>query len=54
MEDDKIYKQALKEMKELAGRVLEECYDFANDNDYDRDWVISHFMEAFNKLKKEV
>lgn len=52
MEDDKLYRQALEEMKELAERVLEECCEFAEDNDYEKEWVISHFMSAFNKLKK--
>ena len=52
MEDDKLYKQALEEMKELAERVLEECCEFAEDNDYEKEWVISHFISAFNKLKK--
>lgn len=53
MEDDKLYRQALEEMEELAERVLEECCEFADDNDYEKEWVISHFMSAFNKLKIE-
>ena len=53
MEDDKLYRQALEEMKELAERVLEECCEFAEDNDYEKEWVISHFISAFNKLKKD-
>lgn len=36
MEDDKLYRQALEEMKELAERVLEECCEFAEDNDYEK------------------
>ena len=52
MEDDKLYKQALEEMKERAERVLEECCEFAEDNDYEKEWVISHFISAFNKQKK--
>ena len=51
MEDNKLYRQALEEMEELAERVLEECCEFADDNDYEKEWVISHFMSAFNKLK---
>lgn len=38
MEDDKLYRQALEEMKELAERVLEECCEFAEDNDYEKEW----------------
>ena len=33
MEDDKLYRQALEEMEELAERVLEECCEFADDMD---------------------
>lgn len=51
MEDDELYRQALEEMEELAERVLEECCEFADDNYYEKEWVISHFMSAFNKLK---
>ena len=51
MEDDKLYRQALEEMEELAERVLKECCEFADDNDYEKEWVISHFMSAFNNLK---
>lgn len=54
MSDDKLYRQAIEEMKELAERVLEECCEFADDNYYEKEWVISHFIRAFNKLKKDV
>ena len=54
MEDDKLYRQALEQMKELAERVLEDCFEFAEDNDYEKEWVISQFISVFNKLKKDV
>lgn len=44
----------MKEMEELAERVIEDCCEFAEDNDYEKEWVISQFISAFNKLKKDV
>lgn len=53
MKDNKLYRKAMKEMQELVERVIEDCYDFANDNDYDKDWVLNQFISEFHKMKKE-
>lgn len=52
--DKELSKQALKKTEKLAKRVLEDCYEYADNNNYEREWVINNFMSAFNKLKKDV
>lgn len=53
--DDALYKQAVKEMKSLAGHVMQDIQEFADEHDYEKLWVVDKFREEFNKIaKKEV
>lgn len=54
MEEQELYNIALKEVTELAIDVLEQCCDFANKNNYDRNWVIERFQEQFQRAKKDL
>lgn len=51
MSEEEFYKKAMKEMDDLANNVMEQCIDFANNNDYDKEWVLDRFQERFTKLK---
>lgn len=54
MNEQDLYDMALKEVTKLAIDVLEQCCDFANKNNYDRNWVIEGFLEQFQKAKKDL
>lgn len=51
MSEDKFYKKAMKEMDDLANDIMEQCIDFASNNDYDQEWVLDRFQEQFSKAK---
>ena len=51
MEENEFYDTALKEVTELAVDVIEQCFDFANRNDYDKEWVLDRFQEQFSRAK---
>ena len=53
MEEKEFYDTALKEVTELAIDVIEQCFDFANRNDYDKEWVLDKFQEQFSRAKKD-
>lgn len=51
MNEDKFYKEAMDEIKDLANDVMEQCIDFANNKDYDQEWVLDRFQEQFSEVK---
>lgn len=51
--EKELYDTALKEVTELAVDVIEQCFDFANRNDYDKEWVLERFQEQFSRAKKD-
>lgn len=53
MSDDIIYKQALKEMKNLAEHVMKDIQEFAEEHDYEEEWVVEKFREEFNKIARK-
>ena len=53
MGEKEFYDTALKEVTELAIDVIEQCFDFANRNDYDKEWVLDRFQEQFSRAKKD-
>ena len=54
MEDyeKKFYKEALKKTNSLCIEVIQQCEQFANNNDYNVDWVLDSFQEQFSKIKQ--
>ena len=48
-----LYDIALKEVKELAVDVIEQCSYFAEKNDYEKEWVLDRFQEQFSIAKKD-
>lgn len=53
MGEKELYDTALNEVTELAVDVIEQCFDFANRNDYDKEWVLERFQEQFSRAKKD-
>lgn len=51
MEEELFHKLAMKEMNNLAEDVLNECIEFADSHDYDKEWVVDRFQEQFQKVK---
>lgn len=53
MGEDDLYKQAVKDIKRLVDDVKEQCEYFAEEYDYEKDWVFSRFKEELNKSIRE-
>lgn len=53
MNEKEFYDTALKEVTELAVDVIEQCCDFADRNDYEKEWVIDRFQEQFSRAKRD-
>ena len=53
MVEKELYDTALKEVTELVVDVIEQCLDFANRNDYDKEWVLERFQEQFSLAKRD-
>lgn len=51
MSEDELYEKAMSEMNSLAYDVIEQCVDFADSNDYEKEWVLDRFQEQFLKAK---
>jgi hypothetical protein len=49
---DELYKQAMSRIDDLVKEVLQICYDVAEENHYEKDWVLEQFRDAFNKAKR--
>ncbi|EJW14067.1 hypothetical protein M5X00_26400 [Paenibacillus alvei] len=50
--EDDLYKQAMKRIAELVDEVLQTCDDVADENHYEREWVLEQFRSQFNKSKR--
>lgn len=53
MGEDELYKKAMKSVKRLVNDVKEQCEQFAEKYDYEKDWVFGRFKEELNKTIKE-
>lgn len=53
MREDELYKQAVKDVKRLVNDVKEQCEQFAEKYDYEKNWVFGRFKEELNKSIKE-
>lgn len=52
-EDEKVYKQAMERMDELVEEVIQTCIDVADENHYEREWVLDRFRSKFNSAKRK-
>ena len=53
MQEKELYDKAVKEVKELAVDVIEQCLNFADRNDYDKEWIMDKFLEQFSIEKRK-
>jgi Leu/Phe-tRNA-protein transferase len=51
-DEDKLYKEAMDRINELVEDVMQTCEEVADENDYERTWVLERFREQFNKVKR--
>lgn len=54
MEEDTLYNEAMKRIDELVKEVMYICEEVAEQNNYDKEWVLDRFREKFNKAKREL
>lgn len=52
-EYDPLYKQAVSDIKLLVEDVLEQCVDFADQYNYEKEWVFERFRTEFNRVKRK-
>ncbi|QPA61340.1 hypothetical protein [Lysinibacillus sphaericus] len=52
-EDEKVYKQAMERMDELVEEVIQICIDVAEENHYEREWVLERFRAKFNSARRK-
>lgn len=52
-EDEKVYKQAMERMDELVEEVIQTCIDVADENHYEKEWVLDRFRAKFNSAKRK-
>ncbi|MFC5402279.1 hypothetical protein [Cohnella soli] len=52
-EEDKLYKQAMKCVAALVDEVIKRCDEVAEENHFERDWVLDKFREQFSKAKRK-
>lgn len=50
-EDVDFYNKAIENVNKLCQSALEDCIDFANRYNYDKEWVLNRFQEQFSKIK---
>lgn len=50
---DALYYRAVNEMKSLAEHVMQDIQEFANEQNYEKAWVVERFREEFNKIARK-
>lgn len=53
IDENKFYEQAIKDIKMLVQDVKEQCEEFAERYDYEKEWVFIEFKRELNKSIKE-
>lgn len=51
--EDKIYIEAMIKVDDLVQDVFNMCEQIADQNNYEKAWVIDRFKEKFNRAKRE-
>lgn len=54
MDEETIYALAMEEVEALAKEAIDRCCEVADENNYERDWIIARFRERFNKKTKDI
>jgi hypothetical protein len=53
-QEDALYVQAMKRINELVEEVFQICDVVAEQNHYEKEWVIERFREQLNKAKRRL
>lgn len=53
VEGDALYKQAMKRIDELVKEVFQKCDEVADENHYEREWVLDKFRTRFSLAKRK-
>lgn len=53
-QEEILYNSAIERVNELADDAIQECCEVAQNNHYERDWVLERFRESFNKKVREL
>ena len=54
LDEETIYALAMEEVEALAKEAIDRCCEVADENNYERDWIIARFRERFNKKTKDI
>lgn len=52
-DDSKLYKEAMERIDELVEEVMQTCEEVADENHYERVWVLEKFRDRFNQAKRK-
>lgn len=52
MNEESLYKEAMQRIDELVKEVLIICNEVADENHYEKEWVLDRFREKFSRAKK--
>ena len=53
MDEYELYELAIEDIKMLVQNVKEQCEEFAETYDYEKEWVFAEFKRELNKTIKE-
>ncbi|MGM9978734.1 MAG: hypothetical protein ACI33J_08060 [Clostridium sp.] len=53
MDEDELYELAIEDIEILVKNIKEQCEQFAEDHNYDKDWVFAEFKRELNKTIKD-
>lgn len=53
-DNEKVYITAMQRVDELVEEVIQQCYELAEENEYEKNWIIARFKERLNKRVKAV
>ncbi|MBU8773204.1 hypothetical protein [Cytobacillus oceanisediminis] len=52
-DESKLYKEAMERIDELVEEVMQTCEEVADENHYERVWVLEKFRDRFNQAKRK-
>lgn len=52
-DESKLYKEAMERIDELVEEVMQTCEELADENHYERVWVLEKFRDRFNQAKRK-
>lgn len=53
MNENELFNEAMGKIDELVEEVFRICDEVADENHYEKEWVLKMFREKFNKAKRK-